>query len=275
MKKLLFILCIILLIISFTGCKSSSPSPKRTLTLKIDLIQEIINFKNLSTSSSKNISTSQNWRIYSEDNELTQTGSYLEAKVYNELGQEIIVDDSLINWSSNFDSESLLQTTGKRIQFKPNFPGKYIITAQYQDCSANIEIMSYKSASIILGNNWLNSHRGIIFATNTGTDNLEEADFYMDNMGPGERADFCAPCGVTYVESNFEDFPNTSDVSNLDFNTTQLTFIVIYDLNKTYIVKTRDGGYAKFRVNCTSFGSGSFAISIMHEYSPNGTFITF
>jgi hypothetical protein len=190
-------------------------------------------------------------------------------------GNQVIVDGSKVIWSCLAGGGTFSSNFGGSVAFNVDQPGKYIVSAEYEGETVITSVYFYNSNLLAIGSTFSQEKLGIIFSSQTMSDNIDGVDLYIQDKNTKPTTcpsgiTFCAPNGIAVVDGN-------RSIRNLNINISQLDFKpeIFYDefnhndFNKVFIVRCKDGNFAKFRSNASQ---PTRRYSICYKYITDGVF---
>lgn len=202
-------------------------------------------------------------------------------------GHEITIpveEEEQIVWAC-LDPEKITMIsdlTGYFVAFRANGPGVVRFTVVYGESNASAQIVFMNDGRLDVTSVSPTVGQGYIFSTDTTTDNLTEADWWIERRD--NKNYLCAPGpsgggGISKI-LNAETIVPIKGISweilacvlKVPDNLTYVTELPC-DWYCSYIVKTRSGSHVKLQsfTRFTSFDGASDYASFLYEYIPTGT----
>jgi hypothetical protein len=196
--------------------------------------------------------------------------------------------ENYITWTSpneaNFDLTGDINMTGYSVGFNPHNPGIFTFTASFYNANyvsepliKTCQVVVLNSPKIDPFNISANLGAGYSFSTHSDTNNPVDWDITYQNID-GQNY-IIAPYGIEKVcdmgNDGIDEGWSLTRLGSIIQNPSGLTFVntkLICEQFTYYIIKTKNGGYAKIMNLLWSTDSTNKIVKICYEYSVNGIY---
>lgn len=273
MKRIFFIMFIIVALV-MAGCSSGKKQSNNRSSLQIYVDkssggQAQGGAKVLKLMSEPGSIKLENYDEYIMPNEMGGIAYYyLHIKAFDADGRELDVIPGDVTWSSSVANTISPETGNYNIDFHPKNHGDYTVTANYHGESVSVLIKAVPSKALVIGTNWLGNDvkSGVVLTSNTPTDDINEADLYLKSDGDLSKFKLVAPYGIAKISGTYFYLKDVvvANPDELDFSATSTGYLDFPDLNNSYVVRTKNGGFAKVKTSSYSMAATSTAVSLFY-----------